>query len=131
MVEQGRSTETELYSNLVTITIETPEGSRRVSGTLFEGRPKIVQMRDFHTDFTPEPHMLVLTYADRPGLIGKIGTILGDAGVNIGSLNLGRREIGGEAMVVLSVDSPVDEQIVETLGREIEARFVRQVHLQG
>lgn len=130
VVEQGRSTETENYSSLVTITVETPDGSRRVAGTLFEGRPKIVQMRDFHTDFTPEPHMLVMTYEDRPGLIGRIGTILGEAGVNIGSLNLGRREIGGEAMVVLSVDSPVDEQIVEKLGREIEARFVRQVHLK-
>jgi len=129
VVEQGRSTETENYSNLVTITIETPEGSRRVAGTLFEGRPKIVLMRDFQTDFTPEPHMLVMTYEDRPGLIGKIGTALGDAGVNIGSLNLGRREIGGEAMVVLSVDSPVDEAVVEKLGQTINAQFVRQVRL--
>ncbi len=131
VVEQGRSTETEFYSNLVTITIETPEGSRRVAGTLFEGRPKIVQMRDFHTDFTPEPHMLVLTYEDRPGLIGKIGTILGDAGVNIGALNLGRREIGGEAMVVLSVDSPVEDAVIAKLGEAVEAGFIRQVHLQG
>ncbi|NIQ95596.1 MAG: phosphoglycerate dehydrogenase, partial [Desulfuromonadales bacterium] len=117
VVEQGRSTETELYSNLMTITVETPEGSRKISGTLFEGRPKIVQMRDFHTDFTPEPYMLVMTYEDRPGLIGKLGTILGDAGVNIGSLNLGRRAVGGEAMVVLSIDSPAKESVVEKLGQ--------------
>lgn len=131
VVEQGRSTETENYSNLVTITVETPEGSRRIAGTLFEGQPKIVLMRDFHTDFTPETYMLVMTYEDRPGLIGKIGTILGDAGVNIGSLNLGRRAVGGEAMVVLTVDSPVDEAIVDKLGQAVSAQFVRQVHLQG
>jgi len=131
VVEQGRSTETEFYSNQVCITIETPEGSRRIAGTLFEGRPKIVQMRDFHTDFTPEKYMLVMTYEDRPGLIGKIGTALGDAGVNIGSLNLGRRAIGGEAMVVLSLDSPVDEAVVEKLGASINAQFVRQVNLKN
>ena len=131
VVEQGRSTETEFYSNLVTITIETPEGTRTISGTLFEGRPKIVQMRDFHTDFTPEPHMLVMTYEDRPGLIGKIGTALGDAWVNIGSLNLGRRAVGGEAMVVLSIDSPAEEAVVEKLGEAVEAKFIRQVHLEG
>ncbi|PLX74211.1 MAG: phosphoglycerate dehydrogenase, partial [Desulfuromonas sp.] len=130
VVEQGRSTETENYSNQVTITIETPEGSRKVAGTLFEGRPKIVQMRDFHTDFTPEPYMLVMTYEDRPGLIGKIGTILGDAGVNIGSLNLGRRAVGGEAMVVLSVDSPVKEETIDKLGEAVGASFVRQVNLE-
>ena len=50
-----------------------------IAGTLFEGTPKIVRRRDFDTDFTPEEHMLVMTYADRPGLIGRIGTILGEA----------------------------------------------------
>ena len=72
-----------------------------------------------------------MTYEDRPGLIGKIGTALGDAGVNIGSLNLGRRAVGGEAMVVLSIDSPADETVVENLGRAVEAQFVRQVHLES
>lgn len=73
--------------------------------------------------------MLVLTYEDRPGLIGKIGTILGEAEVNIGAMNLGRRGKGGEAMVVLSVDSPVDETILVRLSDAIGARFVKAVRL--
>ena len=130
VVEQSRSTESEFFSNLITLSLETPQGKRTIAGTLFEGTPKIVRMRDFDTDFTPEEHMLVMTYADRPGLIGRIGTILGEAEVNIGAMNLGRRGKGGEAMLVLSVDSPVDEAIVARLNEAVGARFVKAVHLQ-
>jgi len=129
VVEQSRSTESEFFSNLITLSLETPQGKRTIAGTLFEGTPKIVRMRDFDTDFTPEEHMLVMTYADRPGLIGRIGTILGEAEVNIGAMNLGRRGKGGEAMLVLSVDSPVDEAIVARLNEAVGARFVKAVHL--
>ncbi len=129
VVEQSRSTESEFFSNLITLNLETPSGQRTIAGTLFENRPKIVRMRDFDTDFTPEEHMLVMTYEDRPGLIGKIGTILGEAEVNIGAMNLGRRAKGGEAMVVLSIDSPVEETILTRLHEAIGARFVKAVHL--
>lgn len=128
-VEASRTTETESYSNLITLSLETPTGRRTIAGTLFEGKPKIVKMRNFDTDFCPEAHMLVLSYQDRPGLIGKIGTILGDAGVNIGNMNLGRREKGGEALVVFSTDSPVDEATQQKIAADIEADFVKTVHI--
>jgi D-3-phosphoglycerate dehydrogenase len=129
-VEEVRTTESESFSNLITLTLESPEGKRTIAGTLFEGLPKIVKMRDFTTDFTPEEHMLVITYADRPGLIGKIGTILGEAGVNIGNMNLGRRARAGEAMVVLSTDSPVDEATLQRLATAVEAHFIKAVHMK-
>jgi D-3-phosphoglycerate dehydrogenase len=71
----------------------------------------------------------VITYADRPGLIGKIGTILGEGGINIGSMNLGRREKAGEAMVVLSTDSPVDQKVLDRLRKAVEPIFIKTVHL--
>lgn len=129
-VEEVRSVETDSFSNLITLTLESPEGSRTIAGTLFEGIPKIVRMRNFDIDFRPEEHMLVMNYADRPGSIGKIGTILGNAGVNIGNMNLGRREKAGEAMVVLSVDSPVDQPTLDKVAEAVEARFVRAVHIR-
>jgi D-3-phosphoglycerate dehydrogenase len=129
VVEQSRSTESEFFSNLITLNLETPSGKRSIAGTLFEGMPKIVKMRDFATDFTPEEHMLVLTYEDRPGLIGKIGTLLGEAEINIGAMTLGRRAKGGEAMVVFSVDSPVDEQTLQTLETEVGCHYIKAVHL--
>ncbi len=131
VVEQSRSTESEFFSNLITLTLETPQGNRTIAGTLFEETPKIVKMRDFATDFTPEEHMLVLAYEDRPGSIGKIGTILGEAEINIGAMSLGRSGKGGEAMVVFSVDSPVDEATLASLTEAIGARFVKAVHLKS
>ncbi|BCR03062.1 D-3-phosphoglycerate dehydrogenase [Desulfuromonas versatilis] len=131
VVEEVRTTESESFSNMVTLVLETPEGKRTIAGTMFEGIPKIVKMRDFLTDFSPEEHMLVITYADRPGLIGKIGTILGEAGINIGSLNLGRRAKAGEAMVVLSLDTPADEATIRRLAEAVDAHFIKAVHMRG
>jgi len=130
-VETVRTTETESFSNMVTLSLETPTGKRTIAGTLFEGIPKIVKMRNFNTDFQPEEHMLVLAYQDRPGLIGKIGTILGDAGLNIGNMNLGRREKGGEALVVFSIDSPAPEETMQQIAEAVEATFIKAVHLKG
>lgn len=128
-IEETRTTEAESFSNMISLSVHTPEGQRSMAGTLFEGKPKIVKMRDFQTDFTPEPYMLVMNYEDRPGLIGKIGTILGAEGVNIGNMNLGRRAKAGEAMVVLSIDSPASDEVLEQLATAIEARFLKQVHM--
>lgn len=125
-----RSTETEAFSNLITLTLEGPQGMRTIAGTLFEGIPKIVKMRNFDLDFRPEEHMLVMNYADLPGSIGKIGTILGEANVNIGNMSLGRREKAGEAMVVFSIDSPADEDTIARIGKAIDAKYIKAVHLR-
>lgn len=129
--ESVRSTETDSFSNLITISIESPEGKRTIAGTMFEGTPRIVKMRNFPIDFQPEEHMLVINYEDRPGLIGKIGTIVGEAGVNIGNMSLGRTEKAGEAMVVLSVDTLVDEDTIEKVSAAVDARFIKAVHLKA
>ncbi len=129
-VDEFRSSDSVSFSNLITITLMTPEGKRTVAGTLFDGIPKIVKMRDFATDFQPEEHMLVISYADRPGSIGRIGTILGEAGINIGSMNLGRRAKAGEAMVVLSLDTPADADTVSRLQAAVDAHFIRAVHMR-
>ncbi len=128
-VEEVRSTETESFSNLVTLSIESQEGSRTIAGTLFDGTPKIVKMRNFDIDFRPEEHMLVMTYTDLPGALGKIGTLLGDAGINIGNMSLGRRVKAGEAMVVFSIDSPADEATLQALSTAVNAKYIKAVHL--
>jgi D-3-phosphoglycerate dehydrogenase len=128
-VESVRSTETDSFSNLITLTLDSSEGSRTIAGTLFEGIPKIVKMRNFGIDFRPESHMLVINYQDRPGLIGKIGTILGEANVNIGNMSLGRQEKAGEAMVVFSVDSLVDDETLQKVDDAVGAKFIKAVHI--
>ncbi|MCD6525615.1 MAG: phosphoglycerate dehydrogenase [Desulfuromonas sp.] len=128
-VEEVRTTESDSFSNLVTITMESAAGSRSIAGTMFDGMAKIVKMRDFMTDFQPEPHMLVINYEDRPGMLGKIGTILGEANINIGNMNLGRRQKAGEAMVVFSVDTPVDEQTLAKISDACDARFIKAIRM--
>jgi len=129
VVEERKSTQGGAFSNLVTLTLEGPSGTRVVSGTLFEGAPRIVGLRDYAMDFLPEPHMLLLSYMDRPGMIGQIGTVLGQHDINIAFMNLGRRVKKGEAMVILSVDSPVPATVVAELQKATEATFAQALHL--
>ena len=129
VVEERKSTQGGAFSNLVTLTLDGAGGSRVVSGTLFESSPRIVGLRDYAMDFMPEAHMLLLSYLDRPGMIGKIGTVLGKHDINIAFMSLGRREKKGEAMVILSVDSPVPPGVVAELKKATEATFAQALHL--
>ena len=114
---------------MVTITIEGPNEKRVVSGTHFEGTPRIVQLRDYQVDFVPEEYMLLMTYQDRPGMIGKIGMIMGQHEINIAAMNLGRREKKGEAMVILSLDSPVPSSVIAEIRKATDATFIRALNM--
>ncbi|MEZ4598169.1 MAG: phosphoglycerate dehydrogenase [Syntrophotaleaceae bacterium] len=129
VVEEVKETEPATFSNSVSICIEGPQIRRYIAGTHFEGQPRIVQMRDYRVDFAPEEHMLVITYKDRPGMIGKIGQVMGEHEINIAAMNLGRQEKQGEAMVILSLDSPVPANVVEEIGKVVEANFIKYLHL--
>ncbi len=129
VVEERKSTQGGAFSNLVTLTLEGGGRSRVLSGTLFEGTPRIVGLRDYAMDFMPEPHMLLLSYTDRPGMIGRIGTVLGSHDINIACMNLGRREKKGEAIVILSVDTPVPPPVLDELQKATEATFIQALYL--
>lgn len=109
-------------------------GEQSVSGTVFataggnrEGR--ITQINDFRIEAIPRGHMLVMHNRDVPGVIGRIGTVLGDEGVNISAFQLGRRERGGEAMAVIEVDSAVGEQTLDTLRAMNDILMVKEIRL--
>jgi D-3-phosphoglycerate dehydrogenase / 2-oxoglutarate reductase len=78
-----------------------------------EGR--ITEIDDFHLEARPEGQLLVMRNHDVPGVIGKVGTILGEGGVNISRFHLGRRERGGEAMAVIEVDAPLSRDTLQSL----------------
>jgi D-3-phosphoglycerate dehydrogenase len=130
-VAETKSTHADAYSNVITLIIEAQGQKRLVSGTLFEGAPRIVGLRDYSIDFSPEEHMLLLNYSDRPGMIGKIGTIMGMHNINIASMNLGRREKKGEAMVILSLDSAVPAEVVEEIKNATEASFIKALKMRS
>jgi D-3-phosphoglycerate dehydrogenase / 2-oxoglutarate reductase len=130
VVEEAKSTQTGAFSNLITLIIEGGGKQRLVSGTLFEGAPRIVRLRDYSMDFAPEEHMLLLNYSDRPGMIGQIGTIMGAHDINIASMNLGRREKKGEAMVILTLDSAVPQEVIAKVQKATDASFIRALHMR-
>ncbi|MCS6986821.1 MAG: phosphoglycerate dehydrogenase [Sphingomonadaceae bacterium] len=96
------------YQTLIRVTARTGSGDHSVAGTLFgHATPRLVEMLGIKVEADFAPRMLFIANEDKPGFIGRLGTTLGDAGVNIGTFHLGRRHAGGEAILLLSVDQPI------------------------
>jgi D-3-phosphoglycerate dehydrogenase len=117
------------YTNLVTVTTHAGGGRKIIAGTVFDGVPRIVRLRDLHVEFIPEGHILVLSYEDRPGMVGKIGSVLGRNNVNIASMHVGRRTRRGRAIVVLLLDEDVPPEVMEEVGKAVKADFARLIHI--
>jgi D-3-phosphoglycerate dehydrogenase / 2-oxoglutarate reductase len=104
------------YHTLVRVTARMPGGERSVAGTLFgNAAPRLVDMYGIAIEAELAGEMIYIVNEDRPGFIGRLGTTLGEAGVNIGTFHLGRREAGGEAVALVSVDGHIAEPVVAEL----------------
>jgi D-3-phosphoglycerate dehydrogenase len=117
------------YTNLITVITQAGSARKIIAGTVFDGVPRIVRLKDLHIEFIPEGHILVLSYEDRPGVVGKIGSILGRHNVNIASMHVGRRMPRGRAIVVLLLDEDVPDEVVEEVEKAVDADFARIVRL--
>jgi D-3-phosphoglycerate dehydrogenase len=101
------------YHTLVRVTVRTSDGDRSVAGTLFAGRePRLVEIIGINIEAELKGAMLFVVNEDKPGFIGRIGTTLGEAGVNIGTFHLGRRDAGSEAVLLLSVDGAIPDPLL-------------------
>ena len=116
-VETSRVPESADYTNLVVLRLEGGEPESAVSGTLVGPRlqPRLVRAMGFDMDIVPEKHMLFIHNEDVPGMIGRVGTILGEHDINIGNMAVGRGEPGSRAAMVVTVDEPIPAEVVETL----------------
>ena len=103
-----------VYHTLVRVTVATSQGDRSVAGTLFGNtQPRLVEIFGIGIEAELDGNMLYIVNEDAPGFIGRLGTLLGENGINIGTFNLGRRDAGGEAVLLLSVDSAVPQDVLE------------------
>lgn len=114
--------------------VTTSAGEQSLAGTLFaqtgsnaEGR--ITEINGFHIEAIPRGHMLVMRNRDVPGVIGRVGTILGERGVNISRFHLGRRERGGEAMAVIETDALLGNEVLDELRALEPVISARQIEL--
>lgn len=104
------------FTNLLSVTLRTNEEERHVAGTLLNGYgERIVQIDKYPVDVAPEGHLLLVKHNDKPGLIGSVGTLLGDNGINIATMQVGRKIVGGSAIMVLSVDKIVTAEVIQAL----------------
>jgi len=120
------------WRNVVTVRGTLPTGEViSVSGTLSGPKhiEKIVQIDGYDIDIEPTQHMAFFRYVDRPGIVGTVGRILGDANVNIASMQVGRDVKGGHALVALTVDSAIPSETLEEMLRAIDAQWGRSVNL--
>ena len=115
-VLETRAAEPQDFSALVTATRRGRDGARSAAGTLFGKRdPRLVRLDAYHLDAIPQGPMLIVSNDDRPGMVGRIGTALGDAGVNIAYLSLGRDRSGGRAIAILNLDSPISDDVLRQI----------------
>ena len=101
------------YHTLLRVSVKTDAGERSVAGTLFgDAAPRLVELFGIKVEADLAGHMLYVVNEDAPGFIGRLGSLLGEERVNIGTFHLGRRSAGGEAVLLLSVDEPVTQELL-------------------
>jgi D-3-phosphoglycerate dehydrogenase len=126
-VSEQRKRASRDYTNLIAVSA----GELRVAGTTIgrDNRPWLVSVLDFDVEIELAPRMVVLRYNDVPGVIGRIGTLLGEAGVNIANMAVSRNREAGKALMVLSLDTPASPEVLARLGEGVDDAFVVNAEL--
>jgi D-3-phosphoglycerate dehydrogenase len=120
------------HRNLITLRGTLADGTQvSVSGTLvgISQKERLVEVNGFDVDIEPTTHLAFVTYEDRPGMVGVVGGILGEAAVNIAGMQVSRQDRGGEALVALSVDSAIPADTLAEIATAMKATTVRAVDL--
>jgi D-3-phosphoglycerate dehydrogenase len=103
-----------VFDGYIKLTVKTDNTTRSVAGTCFaDGKPRFIQIKGINLDAEVGRNMVYTTNADAPGIIGLLGTVFGEAGVNIANFQLGRNQPGGDAIALLYVDEPVAEDVLD------------------
>ena len=129
-VTESQSATSAEYNEMLTVRAVFPDGQRTICGTVFgKNELRIVHIDGYHVDIAPEGTMVLTQHTDRPGIIGKVGTLLGDRGANIAGMNVGREKIGGRALMVLMVDNSINEDLMAQIRAIPGMETAQQVQL--
>lgn len=129
-VAESKTTEILDFANAIAVTVETEKGSNLVMGSLFTRTdPRIIRINNFYVDLVPRGHMVYISNKDVPGVVGEIGTILGQNNINIAGMTFGRINPGGDAITVLNIDNAPNEEVVKKLQRAMNINDVKVIEL--
>ena len=124
-IVERRETEESRYPSLLEVAV----GGTTVGGTIVAGEPRIVYIDGFWVDVPIEGHLLLTKHRDKPGLVGRVGTLLGGSDVNISSMQVGRLHPRGDALMILTLDDPVPEVVRDQIGMFADVDEVRTAKL--
>ena len=116
------------YQTLIKLVVTTDKQTRSVSGTLFGGKPRVVEVKGIEIDAELSNHNLYISNEDKPGFIRDLSKVLADNKINIATFHLGRKNSGGEAIALISTDSPIDSKIIENITKiplVIQAKYLQ------
>jgi D-3-phosphoglycerate dehydrogenase len=119
------------YTNLITLESTDKQGELTAGGSVFapKNRLRLLKVYRHAIDIEPSAHMVFLRYEDVPGMIGRIGTIIGASGINIAFMNVGRKKVEGKAIMGLALDDPLPASVLEEIRRVPGVDAVRAVEL--
>ena len=96
------------------------DGEHVIGGSLVDGQLRIMRFDDYRIDLPIEGHLLVMEYPDRPGMVGRFGTILGSAEINIARMEVSRIDGRGDALVILTLDDPIQSDVLDEITAAVE-----------
>ena len=112
-ITESKSAAPDNYGNLLSVKIKTDKGDKIIEGTLFgKNDIRIVRIDEYQIDVVPDGAILVAKHIDKPGIIGRVGTLLGNEGINIAGMHVGREHAGSPALMVLNVDENIPEDVL-------------------
>src|SRR5512134_2581171 len=116
-VTETKAARSEEYTSLVRVQVLTEKGDSSLAGTVFGTAPRVVRINAYPIEADLSGGILMLQNQDVPGVVGRVGTFLGEKGINIAGLQLGRRDVGGTAVSLISVDNPVPDPVLKQLSK--------------
>lgn len=118
------------YASLVTVKVYSDKVEKSAAGTIFgKADPRIVMVDGYRIDVVPSGYILYVPHIDKPRIIGPVGLLIGEQNVNIAFMQVGRKEIGGKAVMLLAVDSPVPEETLARITQIDGVLDVKMIHL--
>ncbi len=129
IVREAKSSSEQEFVSLVQLEVRTDKGVRSICGTLSANKqPRIVKIDGYYVEVSPSKEMITIQNWDRPGIIGNLGTLMGNHGVNIAAMTFGRQTPGGKAISVLNVDSVISPELLEKVKKIeniLDAKVIR------
>ncbi|MDL4840946.1 phosphoglycerate dehydrogenase [Aquibacillus rhizosphaerae] len=130
LINEHKTNTSKGFTNLLKVEVKTTKGTRMVAGTLLNGLgARIVQVDTYSVDFIPSGHIVFIRHKDQPGAIGRVGSLLAEQETNIATMQVGRSDVGGEAIMLLTIDKHLDLDELNQLNQLADIYGVTAIEL--